>query len=438
MTDMFYERLSDNCRTMLFPQSHGVDRCIIVAGADRPHRLGASAAVRAGVFLGIMAIGFGAWACLWPQSHLWNARLLPFMYLTRPAGGHRRGEIGLFIARLLAPRARRVARRSACRLGTLGFAVIAVPGRPRRCHFRNLPFFSQRMERDGSGSTPAGRSRRRARPALRRRLGQVELLGLRGQGRLRRVLRRRQHHEAARPGAGLRPGPLGEQQRRGQLRHADGAHAAAVLDRRLHRLDGGPLTSRPRAPRRTTSSPPAPMSEHSSNPVRRLAVRRRRRRQGRASTCRRWASATTSPSARRSSPRPTPTRTSRRSPSPGRGRSTRCADSDLVVPLTTAAASWPAGADSNRDSLARARHLAGSSTRTQWAGDAGRRRAGGLAAGRRSTRTGADQRPHAGCGGRRRRPCSPRRSPAVTVERRAHVRQLASRSTSTRSACRCW
>ena len=65
------------------------------------------------------------------------------------------------------------------------------------------------------------------------------------------------------------------------LRHADGAHAAAVLDRRLHRLDGGPvlrglghhavpLPHRQRAVR-AQLEPGAPPP-----------VRRRRRRQGRA------------------------------------------------------------------------------------------------------------------------------------------------------------
>ena len=41
------------------------------------------------------------------------------------------------------------------------------------------------------------------------------------------------------PSLGLRSGIVGEQRRQRQLRHDDGADAAAVLDRRLHRLDGG-------------------------------------------------------------------------------------------------------------------------------------------------------------------------------------------------------
>ena len=39
----------------------------------------------------------------------------------------------------------------------------------------------------------------------------------------------------------LRPGDVGVRGGAQPLRHADGADAAAVLDRRLHRLDGGPL-----------------------------------------------------------------------------------------------------------------------------------------------------------------------------------------------------
>ncbi len=53
-------------------------------------------------------------------------------------------------------------------------------------------------------SDPEERDRR-----LREVLGQVELRGLRGQGRLRRVQRHRQHHEGARRGPGLRPGASG-------------------------------------------------------------------------------------------------------------------------------------------------------------------------------------------------------------------------------------
>jgi hypothetical protein len=91
-TDMFYERrptgkTPDDRRTdsyweMFFPQSTFWDRMIgifaIIAFVDALKRRS-----RAGAFLGIMTIIYGTWAYLWPQSLLWNARLLPFMYLTR-------------------------------------------------------------------------------------------------------------------------------------------------------------------------------------------------------------------------------------------------------------------------------------------------------------------------------------------------------------------
>jgi len=140
MTDMFYERLSDNW-AMLFPQSTTWSRVIVIlalVGLIGSVLRG----VRAGAFLGIMCIGYGVWACLWPQSHLWNARLLPFFYLTRDllvAMGV--AEIGLFIARLWRPGDARV--REWFRFGTLGFAVIAALI-SLGLHLQNLPFFNQR------------------------------------------------------------------------------------------------------------------------------------------------------------------------------------------------------------------------------------------------------------------------------------------------------
>ena len=70
--------------------------------------------------------------------------------------------------------------------------------------------------------------------------------------------------------ARLRPGPLGVRERPQPLRHADGADAPAVLDRRLHRLDGGPVLRGARPPRRSTSS---------------TRRRSRRRRRTRCATC---------------------------------------------------------------------------------------------------------------------------------------------------------
>jgi hypothetical protein len=92
LTDMFYERRptgntpddkrKDSIWEMLFPQSRIWDRIIMVLAtiavvqAVRYRR-------RPVVFIAIMALGYGAIAPIWPQLLLWNARLLPFMYLMR-------------------------------------------------------------------------------------------------------------------------------------------------------------------------------------------------------------------------------------------------------------------------------------------------------------------------------------------------------------------
>ena len=89
---MFYEKrpvgkTPDDKRTdsyweMFFPQSTWADRFIMVAAI-----VGFVVAVqrrqRGAVWLGLVGSTFGVWAYLWPQSLLWNARLLPFMYLCR-------------------------------------------------------------------------------------------------------------------------------------------------------------------------------------------------------------------------------------------------------------------------------------------------------------------------------------------------------------------
>jgi hypothetical protein len=91
MTDMTYERrpvgnapngLPDSYWQMLFPYAAWIDILVFALAA-----IGLVGCIirgrRAGVFLGLVAVVFGTWACIWPQSHLWNARLLPFMYLAR-------------------------------------------------------------------------------------------------------------------------------------------------------------------------------------------------------------------------------------------------------------------------------------------------------------------------------------------------------------------
>ena len=140
MTDMFYER-RDDYWAMFFPQSTAISRLIFVLAAIG--LIGAVVkGVRAGAFLGIMCIGYAVWARFWPQSHLWNARLLPFFYLTRyflVALGV--VEVALFTARFLRPGDARA--REWFRFGTLGVAV-AFTLVALGLHLQNLPFFQQR------------------------------------------------------------------------------------------------------------------------------------------------------------------------------------------------------------------------------------------------------------------------------------------------------
>ena len=89
------------------------------------------------------------------------------------------------------------------------------------------------------GAVPCHRDQRRR---ARRRLGPVQLRRLRGpQGVLHGVRGRRAHDGTPRRGPGPRlwPGDVGEQRGQRQVRHDDGVDAAAALDRRVHRLDGG-------------------------------------------------------------------------------------------------------------------------------------------------------------------------------------------------------
>ena len=122
-----------------------------------------------------------------------------------------------------------------------------------------------------------------------------------------------------RPEVRLRSGDVGVQRRREPLRHARGADAAAVLDERLRRLDGGTAV-------RVVDDDAVPLPQ----PGRAVARTRRSRwsacRTGRStsrsasSTCRCWGSSTSWPPARRSSRRPTRTRRSNWSRRPARGR----------------------------------------------------------------------------------------------------------------------
>jgi hypothetical protein len=142
MTDMFYERRTDFW-VMLFPQSAPMD--ILINGLAV---IGLAGAVvrryRAGTWLGLMALTYAVWARIWPQSHLWNARLLPFLYLTRymlVAMGV--VEVGRAVGRLVAPTSE-LADRTA-RAATLGIAmpvILLALG----LHIQNLPLWEQRYD----------------------------------------------------------------------------------------------------------------------------------------------------------------------------------------------------------------------------------------------------------------------------------------------------
>jgi len=81
LTDMGYEKRTDYMK-MLFP--FGLSANLAIGAAAL---LGLVVCVlkgrRTGVFLGVMMILYAAWSVVQPQSQLWNARLLPFLYLCR-------------------------------------------------------------------------------------------------------------------------------------------------------------------------------------------------------------------------------------------------------------------------------------------------------------------------------------------------------------------
>ena len=108
--------------------------------------------------------------------------------------------------------------------------ALRAPGAPRsRCIRRRQP--GQQL--GAPGTTPATRGRPPT-PSTRALMTTMTSVG-------RRTLR-------------VRPGHVGVQRRREPLRHPRGAHAPALLDRRLHRLDGGP-------PLRVLDHHPVPLLE---------------------------------------------------------------------------------------------------------------------------------------------------------------------------------
>jgi hypothetical protein len=139
MTDMFYERRTDFMK-MFFPQSPFWN--VMISGLAI---LGVVGAIvrrqRPGMWLGALCLFYGLWARLWPQSHLWNARLLPFFYLTRyllvVLGVV---EVGRAVGRLVSPDNERVD--EIARVATLGFGVLFAL-LALGLHLENIPGLSQ-------------------------------------------------------------------------------------------------------------------------------------------------------------------------------------------------------------------------------------------------------------------------------------------------------
>ena len=103
---------------------------------------------RAGAFLGIMTVIYGAWAAAWPQSILWNARLLPFMYLTR----YMLAALGIvtvvrWIARFVSPLESNTTGRTVRTL-MIGMAALLAAGTcvHQSFHMWRLPLGAQRYD----------------------------------------------------------------------------------------------------------------------------------------------------------------------------------------------------------------------------------------------------------------------------------------------------
>ena len=140
------------------------------------------------------------------------------------------GAVGAPLLGLAAPCSSFLgAARSACLPGG------DVPGERRRAAGSGSTAATATTCRAGPSGTTTGLERKgRPRTGQKAPSGQGGYPEYHGHGR---------HDGRARrgPRARLRPGHVGVRRPARQLRHADGADAAAVLDRRLHRLDGGPL-----------------------------------------------------------------------------------------------------------------------------------------------------------------------------------------------------
>ena len=258
---------------MLFPHVE-VDAALFVLGA-----LGLIVSImkrrRTGVCLGLMTLIYGVWIIVWPQSMLWNARLMPFYYICRyllAAIGA--AEIGLWLASTCAsaftPRAKRFVTALTPVIGAaiciviLGMSLRILPGGR----------IVQKQTSTGSVAAYSWLGLTSTHAAFVDDWAKWNYSGYEGKaayGEYRGVVETMKKIGDTR---GCGRADVGERRRElDQLRHADGADAAAVLDRRLHRLDGGPVLRGLGAPRRTTSSTSSALSAAPSTPGARPAVR---------------------------------------------------------------------------------------------------------------------------------------------------------------------
>ena len=202
---------------------------------------------RVGGFLVVTAVAVALAFWLVPQGRLWNARLLPFWYLSLYL------LAALGIAEL--GRTDRHAGGPRPRTAGAGITVFTAVAGDRR---------GDRVVGDAAAGDAGGHVAGRRelpvgpvvdhRPQLRGVLGALELQWLREQARVPRVPGDRVDDGRARPYRRVRPGHVGARGATRPLRHPDGADAAAVLDRRLHRLHGGPVLRVVLDDARTTSS----------------------------------------------------------------------------------------------------------------------------------------------------------------------------------------
>ncbi len=250
MTDMKYgfrpEGASDSFFDMFFPLTTPLDIIITTLAI-----VGFVAMIMrrnlTGTALGLIAIAFVGLVYLTRDSLpliglLWNPRLLPFVYLMRYLL-MMIGALEVIGWVVNAVRGRLASEQMTVYEGAIAAGMITLSCLARvRMDVRDAavrrPGHERRHDGVRLGPVPQDPGRR---PRRGRRVDPLQHGRLRGTVGVPRVPRRRGDDGRDRPGARLRPGAVGEQRGQRPVRHDDGVDAAAALDRRLHRVDGGPV-----------------------------------------------------------------------------------------------------------------------------------------------------------------------------------------------------